>query len=131
MKNLLFGLIATVLFSVTGSANNQSKGFNSENKISIVKEQSQEVRVEYSYGSTKVVSAKSFTSQKDIQKFIDSQLEEMAVKLQSLNAAEELTCSATVRVGTANNYIEVTVSGPCSEIAAAVKKLKKELLAAL
>jgi biopolymer transport protein ExbB/TolQ len=129
MKNLVFGLIATVIFSVSGFANTV---ISKKADIVAVNELSKEVRIEYSYGNKKITIAKSFNSNEaEMQKFIDAELDKMAIKLSSLDNAVELACSATVHVGTANNYIEVTVSGPCSEIAAAVKKLKKELMAAL
>ncbi|OUD29812.1 hypothetical protein [Flavobacterium sp. FPG59] len=129
MKKLLFGLVATVMISLSGFANvSPLKSF----ETSINKELPQEVQIQYSYGNKKVSTNKTFTSQGlEMQTYIDSELDKMESVLNSLSNAKELTCSATVHVGTANNYIEVTVSGPCSEIAAQVKKLKRELMASL
>lgn len=129
MRKMLLGLIATVMISVSGFANVSPLNTS---ETCIIKELPQEVQIQYSYGNKKVFTSKTFNSQgSEMQTFIDSELDKMESKLNSLSNADELTCSATVHVGTENNYIEVTVSGPCSEIAAAVKKLKKELMAAL
>ena len=128
MRKLLLGLIATFMISVSGFAS--VLPLNTP-ELSIIKELPQEVQIQYSYGNMKVFTSKTFKSEgSEMQIFIDSELNKMESTLNSLNNANELlTCTATVRVGTANNYIEVTVSGPCSEIAAQDKKIRQQLLA--
>ncbi len=129
MKNFLFGLIATVLFSATSSAAIFTNAKNTQ--ITATKEQSQEVKIEFSYSNQKIVTTKSFNSLEEAQVFIEAEFEKMQAQLTSLENADEITCSATVHVGVPSNFIEVTVSGPCSEIAAIIKKLKAQLVALL
>ena len=128
MKKLLLGLIATVMISISGFA--RVLPLNNP-ELSIIKELPQEVQIEYSYGNIKVFTSKTFKSEGlEMQVFIESELKKMESKLNSLSYADKLlTCTATVHVGTANNYIEVTITGPCSEIAAQVKKIRQQLLA--
>jgi hypothetical protein len=117
------------MLSATGFANNK---ITNKLEVNTVYELPKEVRIEYSYDNQKVTIVKSFNNNDvAMQKFIDAELDKMELKMVSLNNLKPITCSATVHVGTANNYIEVTVTGPCGEIAAEVKKLKAQLLAAL
>ena len=128
MKKMLFGLIATVMFSATGFANNT---IIQKTETSNTYELSKEVRIEYSYNNQKVTIVKSFNNNDvAMQKFIDDELDKMELKMVSLENLKPITCTATIHVGTANNYIELTVTGPCNEIAAEVKKLKAQLLGA-
>lgn len=87
-----------------------------------------DAQIQYSYGNKTFFTNKKFTSQSEMESFIDSEIEKMQVKFKTV---DELTCSVTIRVGTSSNYIEATVTGPCSQIAAAAAKLKKELMALL
>ena len=121
MKKMLFGLVATIMFSVSSFANNVTK---------IAIDPVQKASIEYSIGSKKVVVTQNVKSKLEIENFLNTELEKMSVALNS-NDVDELTCTALVHVGIPSNYIEVSVTGPCAEIGAAIKKLKKELLALL
>lgn len=120
MKNFLFSLVAIVAFSFVGSANN----------VVDHSKDPKEVKIEYSIGDKKVSVSKVSNNEKELEVFTNNELEKMSQKLNTVED-DELTCSATIHVGVPSNYIEVTVSGPCSEMAAIIKRVKKEISALL
>jgi hypothetical protein len=121
MKKLLFGLVATIMLSVSSFANNATK---------ITIDPVQKANIEYSIGNKKVVVTKTFESQQEMEVFVNSELNKIDTAFQSA-LVDELQCSVTIHLGTESNFVEGTVSGPCSEIGAAIKKLKAQLMAAL
>lgn len=116
MKNAIFGLIATVLFSFSGFANEVNNNFNGTIKINTVeKHLKKDVSSEILIG---------FHSLQDFENFTGDGIEVAAL----------CDVSVTVSVGLGSTYASATVTMKdidCNTIAAAIKKLKAQALAAL
>ncbi len=120
MKNLLFGLIATFLFSLTGNA--QTANSDTERK-------------ESAYMSVKVgdeLIKYKFNSIKDLEENTDKILDEVS----SNNATGRpepcqvtVEISITVTVGITSTTLSATITTSCETMAANVKKIRSQLIA--
>ncbi|CAH0334491.1 hypothetical protein FVB9288_00074 [Flavobacterium sp. CECT 9288] len=130
MKKLLFGLVATIMFSFTGSANTIDPTLNSMN----------EVRTEKASISIQTADAKTvynFNSINDFKNHTNEIIED--VNNQSLDEACTVTITMTVTVtvsggipGVVGGEVSTTVSGSvtasCAGAVAAGKKLRASLV---
>ena len=129
MKKLLFGLVATVMFSFTGSANTIDPTLNSMN----------EVRTEKASISIQTADAKTvynFNSINDFKNHTDEIIED--VNNQSLDEActvtitMEVSVTVSAGIGALGGEITTKVSGSvtasCEGAVAAGKKLRASLV---
>ncbi|WP_130735270.1 hypothetical protein [Flavobacterium sp. J27] len=117
MKNLFFGLMATVLFSVTGFANNGGDdNFNGKVKIATVENvNAQKVNSEMII---------NFKTDKDFENFTGEGLEIVTL----------CDVTVTVSVGVGSTYASATVTAKdidCATLTDAIKRLKAQALAAI
>lgn len=120
MKNLVFGLITTVMLSFSGFAGNL-------NNLKIENSPKREVRIEYTYKNQKVIVSKTSENEKEIQLFLVNELTKINQK--SILEKEILTCTVTVSVGSGSTYMAVTISGTCAEIVAQAYAIHAQLQA--
>lgn len=70
-------------------------------------------------------------SEADLYNSLDESLTALIPSIDSVNSAEELTCTVTLKgsVGVGETYIsiEVSVTGPCSEVKAEAQRLLSEI----
>lgn len=129
MKKIILGLITIVMLSLNGFANNLPSSIN---ESSVIKQTNQEVLINYSYGTNVIKINKTFNARgSEMKSFINEEFDKMVANFKEVSNTDLLNCSVTVRVGTSSNYIEVTISGECSEVVKAAAKIKKELMKAL
>lgn len=115
MKNVLFGLIATVMISFNGFAN------QSPAKLAPTTENTQKIKLELNLGNLNDISETE----------MEARVNDFLAK--NLSAVDdELDCSVTVTgsvtVGFASFEVSVTVSGPCSEIKKAGGAIANDIL---
>lgn len=129
MKKIILGLITIVMFSLNGFANNLPSSFN---EFTVIKESNQEVLINYTYGTNAIKTNKTFNSRgSEMKSFINEEFDKMVANLKEVSNTDFLNCSMTIRVGTSSNYIEVTISGECSEVVKAAGKIRKQLMKSL
>lgn len=131
MKNLFFGLIATVLFSVTGFANNSSHTNPVEKEVTTtvatILVEMDNLTTEYKFNSVEDFIQHSNSIIESLNDMIENGEE------CSITITMSVTVTAEASIGVAGGSVSTTVSGSittsCANAVAAGKKLKAQLLA--
>jgi hypothetical protein len=122
MKNLLFGLFATVLFAFNGNAQENPKSDNAPKDTAFLLVKTGDEQVKY-----------QFNSIKEFEENTDKILDELTTNANSKVSGCQVTVevSITVTSGMVSTTVTGSVTAPCSSIAAAVKRLRAQLIAAI
>lgn len=119
MKHLFLFIVITI-FSINTFANTQTNSF-------IIEHEDDNVLVEIELGDI------TDMSEADLYNKIDASFTKLLPGIDSVASNDELTCSVkvtgSVGVGSNKIAIEVSVSGPCSEVKTEAKRLLAEIKA--
>lgn len=115
MKKIVIMLIAVIMTSITSAS-----AKNSHNALAVSVKNTDEINLKLNLGNVTHMTEKEMKS--EINDFLTK----------NIPANSELQCSLTLKasvdVGVAEIEIEITVSGPCSEMATKGKKIANEFM---
>lgn len=117
MRHFFLSIVIAIL-SISASASTQTNSF-------ITEYENGNILIEIELGDM------TNMSKTELYKKIDTAIAEQMPSIDSVNSNEELNCSVKVTgsVGVGNNKIavEITVSGPCSEVEKEAKRMLNEI----
>ncbi|PIV16637.1 MAG: hypothetical protein COS42_08985, partial [Flavobacteriales bacterium CG03_land_8_20_14_0_80_35_15] len=105
MKNIFLGLMAIMMFTVSGFASNLKNYSNKENKI-------REIKIEVTTKAQKVTIIKYLQEGESLELLLNNELD----KLCYLETLPPDMCTVTVSAGWGETYVSITVRGYVMEL---------------